>query len=183
MKPALFLDRDGVINREVNYLHKIEDFEFIDGVFESCQFFQKQGYELIVVTNQAGIGRGYYTEADFQTLTDWMSQQFASRNVHIAQTYFSPYHPTHGVGHYGCDHPDRKPNPGMLLRAQQDWKIDLAKSIMVGDKESDISAGLNAGVNTTVLVRSGHAVDEATTKASAVINSIADLPTLFQSWR
>jgi len=176
--PALFLDRDGVINREIHRLHRIEDVEFIEGVFETCRFFQQQGYKIIVVTNQSGIGRGYYTEADFQALTDWIAQQFAMQNVRITQTYFSPYHPTHGIGRYGCEHRDRKPNPGMLLRAKQDWQIDLTHSILVGDKESDILAGLNAGVSTTVLVRSGHTIDEATTKASVVIDSIADLPTL-----
>ncbi len=182
MKPALFLDRDGVINREVNYLHRIDDFQFIDGVFDACRFFQTQGYTLIVVTNQAGIGRGYYTEADFQKLTDWMVAQFAVHDVCITQTYFSPYHPTHGIGHYARDHRDRKPNPGMLLRAQQDWKIDLSRSIMIGDKESDIRAGLNAGVTRNVLVRSGHTVNETATQATAVIDSIADLPTLFDRW-
>lgn len=181
MKPALFLDRDGVINREVHRLYRIEDCEFIEGVFETCRFFQQKGYEIIVITNQSGIGRGHYTEADFQKLTDWMVQQFAQQDVRITQTYFSPYHPTCGLGIYAREHPDRKPNPGMLLRAQQDWQIDLSQSIIVGDKESDILAGLNAGVHTTVLVRSGHAIDEAITKASMVIDSIADLPNIFEA--
>jgi len=178
MKPALFLDRDGVINREVHRLYRIEDCEFIEGVFKTCQFFQQRDYKIIIVTNQSGIGRGHYTETDFQTLTNWMVHKFAQQKVKITQTYFSPYHPTCGIGHYACDHQDRKPNPGMLLRAQKDWQIDLSQSIMVGDKESDILAGLNAGVRTTVLVRSGHAIDEAITKASMIIDSIADLPTL-----
>lgn len=176
--PALFLDRDGVINREINYLHRIEDFEFIPGTFCACRFFQARGYRLIVVTNQAGIGRGYYTEADFHRLNDWMIAQFKAEGVHISQTYFSPYHPTQGMGAYRCDHPDRKPNPGMLLRAQQDWNLDLPASILVGDKESDIQAGLAAGLRTTVLVRSGHRIDEANTQATAVINALADLPDL-----
>ncbi|MGB3298418.1 MAG: D-glycero-beta-D-manno-heptose 1,7-bisphosphate 7-phosphatase [Phormidesmis sp.] len=179
MKPALFLDRDGVINREINYLYRIDDFEFIPGTFAACRFFQNRGYCLIVITNQAGIGRGYYTEADFHQLNGWMLDRFKAEGVHIAQTYFSPYHPTHGIGPYRCDHRDRKPNPGMLQRAQQDWQIDLSASIMVGDKESDIQAGLAAGVSTTVLVRSGHSISEANTRAAAVIDSLADLPRLF----
>lgn len=179
MNPALFLDRDGVINREVNYLYRIEDFEFIPGTFSACRFFQDRGYPLIVVTNQAGIGRGYYTEADFHQLNGWMIAQFKAKGVHITQTYFSPYHPTHGMGAYRRDHPNRKPNPGMLHRAQQDWQIDLGTSIIVGDKESDIQAGIAAGLGTTVLVRSGHSINEADTRASFVINSIAELPDLF----
>ena len=176
MNPALFLDRDGVINQEINYLHRIEDFEFIDGVFATCQYFQEKGYGLFVVTNQAGIGRGYYTEQQFHRLNDWMIEQFAARGVWICQTYFSPYHPTAGIGMYRCDHVDRKPNPGMLLRARADWGVDLARSLLVGDKESDILAGINAGVGMTALVRSGHTIEEGSTQASIVIDSIAELP-------
>jgi D-glycero-D-manno-heptose 1,7-bisphosphate phosphatase len=176
LKPALFLDRDGVINREIDYLYRIEDFEFIPGTFATCRFFQARGYRLIIVTNQAGIGRGYYSEADFHKLNSWMLAQFKAENVHITDTYFSPYHPTAGIGAYRQDHFDRKPNPGMLHRAQQDWQIDLSQSILVGDKESDIQAGLAAGLNTTILVRSGHSIDEINTRASAIVDSIADLP-------
>lgn len=180
-RPALFLDRDGVINYETHYLHRIEEFKFIPGTFATCRFFQQRGYALIVITNQAGIGRGYYTEADFLRLDSWMHDQFKGQGIHITQTYFSPYHPTHGIGPYRRDHPDRKPNPGMLYRAQKDWQIDLSDSILAGDKESDIQAGQAAGIGTTVLVRSGHAIDEAATRASIVLDSIADLPGLISS--
>ena len=176
MFPALFLDRDGVINREITYLHRIEDFQFIPGIFSACRAFQTAGYRIIVVTNQAGIGRGYYTESDFYRLNSWMIEQFEQKGVHILQTYFSPYHPTHGIGEYRRDHRDRKPRPGMLLRAQQDWQIDLSASVLVGDKESDIQAGLCAGVSQNILVRSGHDIDEANTQASAIADSIADVP-------
>jgi D-glycero-D-manno-heptose 1,7-bisphosphate phosphatase len=179
MSPALFLDRDGVINQEINYLHRIEDFEFIPGIFSACRFFQARGYRLIVVTNQAGIGRGYYSEADFHTLNSWMLAQFQRQGIHITHTYFSPYHPTEGIGSYRCDHADRKPNPGMLHRAQQDWQIDLSQSILVGDKESDIQAGLRAGLSQTILVRSGHKIDETNTRASAIVDSLAELPGLW----
>lgn len=178
MTPALFLDRDGVINREINYLYRIADFQFIDGAFSTCRAFQAAGYRIIVVTNQGGIGRGYYTEADFHTLNSWMIQQFQTEGVEIAQTYFSPHHPTHGIGDYRCDHPDRKPNPGMILRAQRDWQIDLSASVLVGDKESDIQSGLNAGVRQNILVRSGHVIDEANSQATAIADSIADVPQL-----
>lgn len=176
MAPALFLDRDGVINREINYLHRIEDFEFIPGTFDTCRAFQAAGYRIIVITNQGGIGRGYYTEADFHQLNSWMLAQFKATGVHISQTYFSPYHPTKGIGKYRCDHPDRKPNPGMILRAQQDWQIELSTSVLVGDKESDIQAGINAGIRQNILVRSGHIIDEANSQAVAIVDSIADIP-------
>ena len=159
----------------------LKTFNFISGTFQTCRRFQAEGYAIIVVTNQAGIGRGYYTEADFHQLTNWMTQQFEANGVHITQTYYSPYHPTHGIGDYRRDHPDRKPNPGMLHRAQKDWQIDLAASFLVGDKESDIQAGHAAGVKATVLVRSGHAIDETKTQASAIVNSIAELPELLLS--
>ena len=176
MNKALFLDRDGVINREVRYLYRIEDFEWIPGVLETCRWFGELGYRLVVVTNQAGIGRGYYTEADFHRLTDWMLAQFQSAGADIAKVYYSPYHPIGGRGKYKQDTPCRKPNPGMILRAQADFNLDLSASILVGDKESDIAAGRSAGVGTCVLVRSGHPVDEGTTQADMVLDSLASLP-------
>jgi D-glycero-D-manno-heptose 1,7-bisphosphate phosphatase len=175
MRKALFLDRDGVINHETGYVHRIEDFQFIDGIFETCAFFQSQGYLLIVVTNQGGIARGYYSETDFLRLNQWMVMQFRDREIQITKTYYSPNHPTHGMGEYRREGEDRKPKPGMFLRAQQDWGIDLTRSILVGDKESDIQAGLAANVGFNVLVRSGHAIDEKSTQANLIIDSIKDL--------
>ena len=151
--PALFLDRDGVINADHAYVHKIEDFHFLDGIFELCQAAQKKGYKIIIITNQAGIGRGYYSEEDFHHLTEWMKEQFLQRGVTIDGVYFSPYHPEHGVGHYKKVTDCRKPNPGMILTAQKELDIDLANSVLVGDKESDIQAGENAGVGTSLLFR------------------------------
>jgi D-glycero-D-manno-heptose 1,7-bisphosphate phosphatase len=175
MKKALFLDRDGVINREVRYLYRIEDFEWIPGVLETCRWFQDLGYLLVVVTNQAGIARGYYTEADFHRLTDWMLAQFQKAGVEIAKVYYSPYHPVGGRGKYKQDSSCRKPNPGMLFQAQTELNLDLSASILVGDKESDIAAGRRAGVGQCVLVRSGHPVDETTTQADLVLDSLASL--------
>lgn len=145
-RAALFLDRDGVINVERNYVHRIEDFEFVPGIFELCSSAVALGYLPVVVTNQAGIGRGYYTEADFQSLTAWMRAQFRSRGVDIAGVYHCPYHPSAGVGEYRRESFDRKPNPGMLLRAAHDLRLDLARSAFVGDKDSDMAAGRAAGV-------------------------------------
>lgn len=146
MKPALFLDRDGVINIEKNYVYRIEDFEFIDGIFELCKTAQDMGYAIVVITNQAGIGRGYYTEADFHHLSDWMVDQFRQRGIHIDGVYFCPFHPTGGVGEYRRESYDRKPNPGMLLRARDDLGIEMEQSVFIGDKESDMQAACAAGI-------------------------------------
>src|SRR4030095_1199750 len=143
---ALFLDRDGVINVDRGYVGHIEDFEFIPGIFDLGRAAHSAGLLIIVVTNQAGIGRGYYTEDDFQTTTAWMVNQFRAQGIPIARVYHSPYHPTEGVGEYRRESFDRKPNPGMLLRAQADFDLDLARSVLVGDKDSDIAAGRAAGV-------------------------------------
>lgn len=143
---ALFLDRDGVINVEKDYVHRIEDFEFLPGIFELCARAGALGYLMVVVTNQAGIGRGYYTEADYQRLTDWMVGAFRERGVVISRVYHCPFHPTAGIGPYRRESSDRKPNPGMLLRARDELNLDLARSVFIGDKDSDMVAGRAAGV-------------------------------------
>ena len=128
MTRALFLDRDGVINQEVNYLYRIADVAWVDGIFDLCRTAASLGYKIVVVTNQAGIARGYYTVEDFHTLMDWMRAQFNLEGVSLDAVYFSPYHPE-GQGEYARDHEDRKPNPGMLLRAaNRSIQLDLARS-------------------------------------------------------
>jgi len=143
---ALFLDRDGVINHDSGYTSKVEDFRFIDGIFDVCRTAKQLGYLLIVVTNQAGIGRGYYSEQDFLDLTEWMCEQFAAENAFINDVFYCPYHPEHGAGSYKKDSFDRKPNPGMLLRAANKYGLDLSRSMMIGDKGSDMEAANRAGV-------------------------------------
>ncbi len=153
MNRALFLDRDGVINVEKNYVYRIEDFEFIPGIFELAHAAQEAGYLLVVITNQAGIARGYYSEDDFHRLTQWMLDQFARVGIIIDKVYYCPYHPDEGKGSYKRDSFDRKPNPGMILRGKNDLNLDLADSILIGDKESDIEAGQCAGVGKLILLR------------------------------
>jgi D-glycero-D-manno-heptose 1,7-bisphosphate phosphatase len=155
MKKALFLDRDGVINKEKNYLYKIEDFEFIDGVFETCKYFQDKDYLIIVITNQAGIARGKYSEADFNKLTKWMIQEFSKKNIKISKVYHCPHHPDF-TGECEC----RKPKPKMILDAKKEFDIDLENSILVGDKNSDIEAGLNAGIKEIYLISTGHKIEK-----------------------
>jgi D-glycero-D-manno-heptose 1,7-bisphosphate phosphatase len=152
---ALFLDRDGVINHDSGYTSDVENFRFIDGIFDVCRAAKKMGYLLIVITNQAGIGRGYYSEQDFSILTKWMCDQFESEGALIHDVFYCPYHPEDGVGHYKKDSFDRKPNPGMLLRAAEKHELDLNVSVMIGDKSSDIQAANQAGVGTRCHFLSG----------------------------
>ncbi len=149
---AAFLDRDGVINIDHAYVHRPQEFDWIDGVFEGCRQLVRAGYLLIVVTNQSGIGRGYYSEADFHALTDWMKQQFEKAGAPISGVYFCPHHPQKALGTYKQDCPCRKPAPGMLLKAQLDFDIDMQQSLMIGDKNSDMLAAKAAGVPVRILV-------------------------------
>lgn len=169
MKKALFLDRDGVINKEKNYLYKIEDFEFIDGVFETCRYFQEKGYLIVIVTNQAGIARGIYTEEDYQKLTKWMLNEFTKQQISIAKVYHCPHHPDF-TGPCGC----RKPGPGMILQAQQEFDIDLKNSILVGDKYSDVESGTVAGIKNNFLISTGHEI-KACRNSTPLISNLSYL--------
>ena len=155
-RPALFLDRDGVINVETNYVYRIDDFVFIEGIFDLCRSAVAKGMAIVVVTNQAGIGRGYYTEAQFQKLSDWMCERFAEEGITIDSVYYCPYHAEHGVGKYKADSFDRKPNPGMILRAKNELELLLEDSILIGDKASDIAAARAANVGKAVLMAPSH---------------------------
>jgi D-glycero-D-manno-heptose 1,7-bisphosphate phosphatase len=152
MMRALLLDRDGVINVDHGYVHTEKQFDYVPGIFDLARAAHCAGFLIVVVTNQAGIGRGYYGEADFHRLTEWMRARFAAEGAPIARVYFCPHHPEAGIARYRLDCFDRKPNPGMILRARTDLGLDLAASAMVGDKESDMEAGRRAGVGTLVLV-------------------------------
>lgn len=169
---ALFLDRDGVINVDSGYIWRNEDFIFLDGVFEACLAAQNLGYRLVIVTNQAGIGRGLYTEQQFHALTGWMEKQFRENGIEIARTYFSPTHPEEGIGVYKRESPDRKPGPGMLFKARDAFNIDMAASAIVGDRETDIEAGINGGVGNRLLLEGTEATTG--TRADAVLGSLAD---------
>lgn len=174
MKKAVFLDRDGVINIDHGYTHTIEEFEFYEGVFAACRRFQSLGYIIVVVTNQAGIARGYYTESDFETLTDWMLGQFKEQGVDISGVYHCPHHATEGFGEYkvACD--CRKPEPGMLLAAAAELDIDLSASLIVGDKESDIEAGRNAGLKKCILI-SEKENETVKTQADSIAKSLVHI--------
>lgn len=169
---ALFLDRDGVINIDSGYIWRPEDFIFIDGVFEACRQALALDYHLVVVTNQAGIGRGLYSEEEFQELTEWMCARFTDESIDIARVFHAPTHPEEGIGIYKRQSIDRKPGPGMLLKARDALGLDMAASALVGDRETDIEAAISAGVGRKLLVDSDEAPDE--TKADAIVASLAD---------
>lgn len=169
---ALILDRDGVVNLDKDYVHRREDFEFVEGIFDLCRAAAGQGYRIVIITNQSGIGRGYYTEADFHALTAWMKAQFAEEGIEIAAVYFCPYHPVHGLGEYKQDSYDRKPNPGMILKAARDFDLDLSDCILVGDRESDMKAARSAGVGHKVLYRPDEQADDAPTRADYVVGEL-----------
>jgi D-glycero-D-manno-heptose 1,7-bisphosphate phosphatase len=149
---ALFLDRDGVVNVEVGYLHRAEDVRFMEGIFSLCRTATELGYKLIVVTNQAGIARGYYTEADFERLMEWMRVALRAEGVELDAVYFCPFHPEHGVGEYRREHEDRKPGTGMLRRGAAEFGVELSQSVMVGDRCSDIAAANAAGLRQAFLI-------------------------------
>lgn len=174
-RAALFLDRDGVINIDHAYVSKKENFEFVEGIFELCRSAKQSGFLICVVTNQAGIGRGYYTEKDFLELTDWMCGAFSEVGAEIDKVYFCPTHPEYGVGEYKTDSPFRKPGPGMILQAADELGIDLAKSILVGDKETDIQAGIAAGVGCNLLYRAMPLAAPEETTATAVVDDFRQI--------
>jgi len=153
---ALFLDRDGIINIDHGYVSRPEDFEFSPGIFTLLKLFQKAGYLLFIITNQSGIGRGYYSEKQFLTLTQWMTEKLEKERIHIEKVYYCPHLPDSG-----CD--CRKPNPGMIKKAAKTYDIDLGHSWMIGDKESDIQLAHNAGIGRCIYI--GEHVPEGSTIA------------------
>jgi len=143
---ALFLDRDGVINVDYNYVSKIENFEFIDSIFELINLFIEDGYKIFIVTNQSGIGRGYYSQDDFNTLTQWMLKEFLKNDIKIYGVYYCPHLPEDNCN---C----RKPAIGMIEEAIREYpNIDLVNSYMIGDKPSDIELAINAKIGNSIFI-------------------------------
>jgi D-glycero-D-manno-heptose 1,7-bisphosphate phosphatase len=152
MRPALFLDRDGVINEEVGFLHRPEEIRFVPGIFELIRKARSHGYAIIVITNQSGIGRGLYSEDQFHALMQHMRALLAVEDADVDAVYFSPFHPVHGLDEYKRDTDCRKPGPGMLLRAAEEHDLDLTRSALIGDRCSDLAAGAAAGVPLLILL-------------------------------
>lgn len=176
---ALFLDRDGIINLDHGYVHRKENFEFVPGIFDLCRAACALDLRIVVVTNQAGIGRGLFTEQEFAELTGWMKQRFSEERAPILDVYHCPAHAEHGIGEYQFESYDRKPNPGMFLRASRIHDIDLERSIMLGDKASDLVAAFNAGVETRILLRSAQHPDESSEHATHVVRTLDEAIPIF----
>lgn len=155
MKKTVFLDRDGTINQEVNYLYRPQDFRFIPGAPEAIGLLNRHGFQLIVVTNQAGVARGYYTEEDVKRLHCYMNEELEAYGAHIDGFYYCPHHPEHGIGSYKKLCSCRKPEVGMFEKAHQDFCVDKAHSYMVGDNKGDILAGKQFGI-ASILVGTGY---------------------------
>ena len=143
---GLILDRDGVINVDIDYLYRVEDVVFVDGIFPLLRAAKAAGFALAIATNQSGIGRGLYSEAQFQTLMLWIRNQMASQGASIDAVYFCPHHPTEGLGAYRCDCDCRKPKPGMFNQAIAELALDPARSWTIGDNWRDLEAGEAAGI-------------------------------------
>lgn len=175
-RAAAFLDRDGVVNRDIGYLHRWEDFEFLPGALDAMRRLHDAGYALVIVTNQSGIARGYYTEADYQALTAHLRSALAAAGCPAAGIYHCPHHPAGTVAPYAIECDCRKPRPGMLLQAARELGLDLPSSFMVGDKLSDLQAAHGAGVKHAYLVRSSQPIEPGVTDlADGVFDSLADL--------
>ena len=158
MEKIVFLDRDGTINEEVNYLHRTEDLKFLPGVPEALRLLKEVGFKLVVVTNQAGVARGYYTCADVEHLHAYMNEELKKYGAEIDAFYYCPHHPVHGIGIYKKVCQCRKPGTGMFLQAEERFRIDKAHSYMIGDKLLDVEAGVNYGVP-GILVGTGYGAD------------------------
>jgi D-glycero-D-manno-heptose 1,7-bisphosphate phosphatase len=152
MRKALFLDRDGVVNREVGYLSRADEVEWVPGIWDLCAAARDAGFLLFIVTNQSGVARGLYSEDDLHALMRWMGEEFGAHGLELAAYYYCPHHPEHGVGEYKRECDERKPGPGMLLRAAAEFGLDLEESWMVGDRCSDVGAANAAGLRRMFLL-------------------------------
>ncbi|WP_321314588.1 D-glycero-beta-D-manno-heptose 1,7-bisphosphate 7-phosphatase [Halarcobacter sp.] len=174
MQKAVFLDRDGVVNVEKDYTYKIEEFEFVDSLFDSLIYLQNLGYKLFIITNQSGIARGYYTINDYNKLTNWMLDQLEQQKIYISQVEFCPHGPEDNCN---C----RKPKTGMIDNILEKHEVDLSTSWLIGDKKSDILCAKNANIKNTIQVKSGHHFDDKDSIANYVCNSIKDVKNIIKS--
>ncbi len=145
-RPALFLDRDGVINLDRNYTYRIEDFEWIEGAAETIKAFNARGWWVFVVTNQSGIARGFYTEEQMEALHAWLHDELGRRGAKLDRIYHCPFHEDGTVERYTRASYDRKPNPGMIIRAMTDFPVIKEQSFLIGDKSADLEAAQAAGI-------------------------------------
>ncbi|QKF72683.1 D,D-heptose 1,7-bisphosphate phosphatase [Aliarcobacter faecis] len=164
-KRVIYLDRDGVINEDFGYVYEISKFKFISGVFEACKEFLNLGYEIIIITNQSGIGRNYYTKEEFETLTNYMLEEFKKQDINILKVYFCPHSPEENCS---C----RKPKEGMILQSLNDFKIDLENSWLIGDKISDIECAKNGNIANKILIDKKESSNKDFFVAKSLIDSL-----------
>jgi D-glycero-D-manno-heptose 1,7-bisphosphate phosphatase len=151
---AIFLDRDGTLNVDTGYVHKIPDFAFEKNVLAGLKILQAAGFSFFIITNQAGIGKGYFSEKDFEVFNQHLLEQLALHEIHIEKTYFCPFHPAASVEKYKQDSNFRKPATGMLEQAAKEFPIEIKNSWIIGDKWSDVQTGNNFGIK-SILLKSG----------------------------
>jgi D-glycero-D-manno-heptose 1,7-bisphosphate phosphatase len=181
--PALFLDRDGVINVDRGYVGRIEEFEFVPGIFELARFaVQELSWPIIVITNQSGIGRGYFDEGAYELVTRYMRDRFRQENAALTHVYHCPYHPEYGIGKYRVDHPWRKPSPGMILQAARDFDLDLPGSVLIGDAVTDIEAATAAGIHARIRFNA-KGVHSSAAIPHRCIRDLSEAVALLKFWR
>ena len=146
IKPAVFFDRDGVLNKEIGYLYKIADFCWMDGAVEAIRYLNEHGFYVFVITNQSGIARGYYTEEDVLKLHHWMNEELAKYNARIDDFFYCPHYKDGIIPKYSISCDCRKPNTGMIEQAMRKYVIDKKNSYVIGDKDSDVKCAENAGI-------------------------------------
>ena len=165
---AIFLDRDGVVNEDKHYVFKIDDFEFKKGLFDLCKYLIELDYLIVIITNQSGISRGDFTEADFHLLNDWMLIELNSNDVDVAAVYYCPHLPEDNCN---C----RKPAAGLAIAASDQLNIDLSQSWIIGDKDSDIELGVNAEIGGKILLQSEYVTPTRTSYADYVVNDLVEI--------
>jgi len=170
---VLFLDRDGVINEDIGYLHEINKNVFIKNIFSVCKFFKNKGFEIVIITNQSGIGRGYFSEEDFQEFNSWMLKEFKKRGITILDVFYCPHKPETNCS---C----RKPKPGMFFKAKEKYNIDMKKSWIIGDSIRDIESATKAGVSNSVLLDVEDSQIEVKFQDTYRINSLEEIKGIFK---
>lgn len=180
MDPAVFLDRDGTLIKDKNYLDTPDGVEWFDGAFETLRALRDAGYRLVMITNQSGVARGYFTEEDVRAIHERIESDLAERNLEFDGIYYCPYLEEGSVEEYSRESRLRKPSPGMILDAEKDLGIDLEGSWVVGDKLSDVKTGFRAGCS-TVLVRTGKGTEAESSLEGAdvtpdvIVDDISDV--------
>jgi D-glycero-D-manno-heptose 1,7-bisphosphate phosphatase len=174
MRPAIFLDRDGTLNADVGFTHRVDDLRLLDGVADGLRHFGQLGFQLLITTNQSGIARGYFSEDQMHAFNVALVERLRTEGIAIAGVYFCPFHPTEGQGKYCAESPLRKPNPGMILAAAKDHHLDLPASFAIGDKASDVAAGQAAGCGTILIAGGRHEGGEEGVTADFVARDLRE---------